>query len=146
MRSCVQSAVGMLRDQVESGFRSTRRVEILLTLLTDHDETNGTNGLFGSSSSFFFEPALCSFCIFEWCQVNFFRLLRGGYTCCCQLKTATCMLSITGSSKKQQTLTPCKREGHSGIFFFYPTIVNISIRLCLIDILSGTPFGSVFKW
>ncbi|XP_070836494.1 E3 ubiquitin-protein ligase rnf213-alpha [Chaetodon trifascialis] len=36
LRSCVQSAVGMLRDQVESGFRSTRRVEILLTLLSDH--------------------------------------------------------------------------------------------------------------
>uniref|UniRef100_A0A6Q2YDT1 RING-type E3 ubiquitin transferase n=1 Tax=Esox lucius TaxID=8010 RepID=A0A6Q2YDT1_ESOLU len=33
LRSCVQSAVGMLRDQVEGGFRNTRRVEILLTLL-----------------------------------------------------------------------------------------------------------------
>uniref|UniRef100_A0A3B5M1E9 RING-type E3 ubiquitin transferase n=1 Tax=Xiphophorus couchianus TaxID=32473 RepID=A0A3B5M1E9_9TELE len=33
LRSCVQTAVGMLRDQVTSGFRSTRRVEILLTLL-----------------------------------------------------------------------------------------------------------------
>lgn len=43
MRSCVQSAVGMLRDQADSGFRSTRRVEILLTLLTDHDELKGTN-------------------------------------------------------------------------------------------------------
>nr|XP_046270196.1 E3 ubiquitin-protein ligase rnf213-alpha isoform X2 [Scatophagus argus] len=38
VRSCVQSAVGMLRDQVESGFRSTQRVEILLTLLNDSDE------------------------------------------------------------------------------------------------------------
>ncbi|XP_034046727.1 E3 ubiquitin-protein ligase rnf213-alpha [Thalassophryne amazonica] len=38
VRSCVQSAVGMLRDQVESGFRSMRRVEILMTLLTDHGE------------------------------------------------------------------------------------------------------------
>ncbi|XP_054463285.1 E3 ubiquitin-protein ligase rnf213-alpha [Anoplopoma fimbria] len=38
VRSCVQSAVGMLRDQVESGLRSTRRVEILLTLLSDSDE------------------------------------------------------------------------------------------------------------
>ncbi|KAM4598338.1 E3 ubiquitin-protein ligase rnf213-alpha-like [Polymixia lowei] len=38
VRSCVQSAVGMLRDQVESGFRSTRRVEILLTLLSDNEE------------------------------------------------------------------------------------------------------------
>lgn len=43
MRSCVQSAVGRLRDQVESGFHSTRRVEILMTLLTDHDEIEGTN-------------------------------------------------------------------------------------------------------
>lgn len=41
VRSCVQSAVGMLRDQVDSGSRSTRRVEILLTLLGD-DEINGT--------------------------------------------------------------------------------------------------------
>ncbi|XP_068575114.1 E3 ubiquitin-protein ligase rnf213-alpha isoform X2 [Cebidichthys violaceus] len=38
VRSCVQSAVGMLRDQVESGLRSTQRVEILLTLLSDSDE------------------------------------------------------------------------------------------------------------
>lgn len=43
LRSCVQSAVGMLRDQVESGLRSTRRVEILLTLLSDNDEIKGTN-------------------------------------------------------------------------------------------------------
>ncbi|XP_042360235.1 E3 ubiquitin-protein ligase rnf213-alpha [Plectropomus leopardus] len=41
VRSCVQSAVGMLRDQVESGFRSTRRVEILLTLLSENDEVEG---------------------------------------------------------------------------------------------------------
>ncbi|XP_038557039.1 E3 ubiquitin-protein ligase rnf213-alpha [Micropterus salmoides] len=41
VRSCVQSAVGMLRDQVESGVRSTRRVEILLTLLSDNDEIKG---------------------------------------------------------------------------------------------------------
>lgn len=45
VRSCVQSAVGMLRDQVESGVRSTRRVEILLTLLSDGDEIKGTNSL-----------------------------------------------------------------------------------------------------
>lgn len=45
VRSCVQSAVGMLRDQVESGVRSTRRVEILLTLLSDGDEIKGTNRL-----------------------------------------------------------------------------------------------------
>ncbi|XP_020560953.1 E3 ubiquitin-protein ligase RNF213 isoform X3 [Oryzias latipes] len=38
LRSCVQSAVGMLRDQAESGFRSTQRVAILLTLLSDGDE------------------------------------------------------------------------------------------------------------
>ncbi|KAF3846326.1 hypothetical protein F7725_003404 [Dissostichus mawsoni] len=45
VRSCVQSAVGMLRDQVEGG-RSTRRVEILLTLLSDNDEVKGTNNTF----------------------------------------------------------------------------------------------------
>uniref|UniRef100_A0AAR2M4L8 Ring finger protein 213 n=1 Tax=Pygocentrus nattereri TaxID=42514 RepID=A0AAR2M4L8_PYGNA len=38
VRSCVQNAVGMLRDQGEAGCRSTRRVEILLTLLTDGQE------------------------------------------------------------------------------------------------------------
>ncbi|KAJ8251476.1 hypothetical protein GJAV_G00221750, partial [Gymnothorax javanicus] len=38
VRSCVQSAVGMLRDQGESGARSTRRVEILLTLLAESEE------------------------------------------------------------------------------------------------------------
>nr|XP_043906230.1 E3 ubiquitin-protein ligase rnf213-alpha isoform X2 [Solea senegalensis] len=41
LRSCVQSAVGMLRDQVESGLRSTQRVEVLLTLLSDSNEVNG---------------------------------------------------------------------------------------------------------
>ncbi|XP_037649475.1 E3 ubiquitin-protein ligase rnf213-alpha isoform X2 [Sebastes umbrosus] len=41
VRSCVQSAVGMLRDQVESGQRSTQRVEILLSLLSDNDEVKG---------------------------------------------------------------------------------------------------------
>ncbi|XP_078124896.1 E3 ubiquitin-protein ligase rnf213-alpha-like isoform X2 [Sander vitreus] len=41
VRSCVQAAVGMLRDQVESCLRSTRRVEILLTLLSDNDEVKG---------------------------------------------------------------------------------------------------------
>ncbi|XP_068605931.1 E3 ubiquitin-protein ligase rnf213-alpha [Brachionichthys hirsutus] len=41
LRSCVQSAVAMLRDQGESGFRSTRRVEILLTLLSDYDKIKG---------------------------------------------------------------------------------------------------------
>ncbi|MEQ2217916.1 hypothetical protein XENOCAPTIV_026010 [Xenoophorus captivus] len=35
MRSCVQTAVGMLRDVVDSGELSTRRVENLLTLLED---------------------------------------------------------------------------------------------------------------
>ncbi|XP_064180420.1 E3 ubiquitin-protein ligase rnf213-alpha-like [Anguilla rostrata] len=40
VRSCVQSAVSMLRDQAEGGARCTRRVEILLTLLADNDETS----------------------------------------------------------------------------------------------------------
>ncbi|XP_064171480.1 E3 ubiquitin-protein ligase rnf213-alpha-like isoform X4 [Anguilla rostrata] len=38
VRSCVQSAVRMLKDQGEGGARSTRRVEILLTLLADSEE------------------------------------------------------------------------------------------------------------
>ncbi|XP_026134867.1 E3 ubiquitin-protein ligase rnf213-alpha-like isoform X3 [Carassius auratus] len=37
VRSCVQSAVGMLRDQTETGTRSTKRVQILLTLLADNE-------------------------------------------------------------------------------------------------------------
>ncbi|XP_026120794.1 E3 ubiquitin-protein ligase rnf213-alpha-like [Carassius auratus] len=37
VRSCVQSAVGMLRDQTEAGNRSTKRVEILLMLLDDNE-------------------------------------------------------------------------------------------------------------
>ncbi|XP_016116503.1 E3 ubiquitin-protein ligase rnf213-alpha-like, partial [Sinocyclocheilus grahami] len=37
VRSCVQSAVGMLRDQTEAGTRSTKRVETLLILLDDND-------------------------------------------------------------------------------------------------------------
>lgn len=41
VRSCVQNAVGMLRDQGDSGLRSAQRVEILLTLLSDHDEIKG---------------------------------------------------------------------------------------------------------
>lgn len=41
VRSCVQSAVGMLRDQGAGGLRSAQRVEILLTLLCDHDELKG---------------------------------------------------------------------------------------------------------
>ncbi|XP_069558951.1 E3 ubiquitin-protein ligase rnf213-alpha [Brachyistius frenatus] len=41
LRSCVQSAVGMLRDQVKSSPRSTQRVEILLTLLSDDDKIKG---------------------------------------------------------------------------------------------------------
>lgn len=52
LRSCVQSAVGMLRDQVQSGFRSTRRVEILLTLLSDHDNIKGANNNFVSIFAF----------------------------------------------------------------------------------------------
>ncbi|XP_026862579.2 E3 ubiquitin-protein ligase rnf213-alpha [Electrophorus electricus] len=42
VRSCVQSAVGMLRDQGQAGCRSTRRVEILLTLLSDGGELQAT--------------------------------------------------------------------------------------------------------
>ncbi|XP_076843194.1 E3 ubiquitin-protein ligase rnf213-alpha isoform X2 [Brachyhypopomus gauderio] len=42
VRSCVQSAVGMLRDQGEPGSRSTRRVEILLSLLSDGGELQAT--------------------------------------------------------------------------------------------------------
>ncbi|XP_072560845.1 E3 ubiquitin-protein ligase rnf213-alpha isoform X2 [Paramormyrops kingsleyae] len=42
VRSSVQSAVGMLRDQGDDGFRSTRRVEILLTLLAVDDELKAT--------------------------------------------------------------------------------------------------------
>uniref|UniRef100_A0A672YYN5 RING-type E3 ubiquitin transferase n=1 Tax=Sphaeramia orbicularis TaxID=375764 RepID=A0A672YYN5_9TELE len=37
VRSCVQNAVGMLKDQVEGGIRSTQRVQILLTLLSNDD-------------------------------------------------------------------------------------------------------------
>ncbi|KAJ8362842.1 hypothetical protein SKAU_G00116730, partial [Synaphobranchus kaupii] len=38
VRSCVQSAVSMLRDEEEGGARCTRRVEILLTLLAENEE------------------------------------------------------------------------------------------------------------
>ncbi|KAK7926008.1 hypothetical protein WMY93_008318 [Mugilogobius chulae] len=38
LRSCVQSAVGMLRDQLERGFRNTHRLELLLTLFENDDE------------------------------------------------------------------------------------------------------------
>ncbi|KAK7926035.1 hypothetical protein WMY93_008345 [Mugilogobius chulae] len=38
LRSCVQSAVGMLRDQLESGFRNTHRLELLLTLFENDDK------------------------------------------------------------------------------------------------------------
>ncbi|XP_061741549.1 E3 ubiquitin-protein ligase rnf213-alpha-like isoform X1 [Nerophis ophidion] len=41
VRSCVQSAVGMLRDREESGFPSTQRVDTLLKLLSDRDEVAG---------------------------------------------------------------------------------------------------------
>lgn len=54
LRSCVQSAVAMLRDQVESGLRSTRRVEILLALLSDNDEITGSNKTFFSTCCCFF--------------------------------------------------------------------------------------------
>ncbi|XP_047657054.1 E3 ubiquitin-protein ligase rnf213-alpha isoform X2 [Tachysurus fulvidraco] len=42
VRSCVQSAVGMLQDRGDAGCRSTRRVEILLTLLSDNEELQAT--------------------------------------------------------------------------------------------------------
>ncbi|XP_030645560.1 E3 ubiquitin-protein ligase rnf213-alpha-like [Chanos chanos] len=42
VRSCVQNAVGMLRDQNEAGARSARRVEILLMLLNDNEELNAS--------------------------------------------------------------------------------------------------------
>ncbi|XP_062447391.1 E3 ubiquitin-protein ligase RNF213 isoform X2 [Rhea pennata] len=38
LRSCVQSAVGMLRDQNEDFSRSTRRIEILLGFLSEEDD------------------------------------------------------------------------------------------------------------
>ncbi|XP_030005629.1 E3 ubiquitin-protein ligase rnf213-alpha-like [Sphaeramia orbicularis] len=41
VRSCVQNAVGMLKDQVEGGIRSTQRVQILLTLLSNDDAITG---------------------------------------------------------------------------------------------------------
>ncbi|XP_058417797.1 E3 ubiquitin-protein ligase RNF213 isoform X3 [Diceros bicornis minor] len=42
LRSCIQSAVGMLRDQNESCQRSMRRVEILFSLLNEDDECRAT--------------------------------------------------------------------------------------------------------
>ncbi|MGH0136482.1 UNVERIFIED_CONTAM: hypothetical protein FKN15_010117 [Acipenser sinensis] len=42
VRSCVQSAVGMLRDQYEGTNRSTKRVQILLTLLAEDKELNAS--------------------------------------------------------------------------------------------------------
>ncbi|XP_021566641.1 E3 ubiquitin-protein ligase RNF213, partial [Carlito syrichta] len=42
LRSCVQSAVGMLRDQNESCKRSMRRVTVLLSLLNDDDECSAS--------------------------------------------------------------------------------------------------------
>ncbi|XP_028310203.1 E3 ubiquitin-protein ligase rnf213-alpha [Gouania willdenowi] len=41
LRSCVQNAVSMLRDQMDTGLRSTQRVEILLTLMNDNDTMEG---------------------------------------------------------------------------------------------------------
>ncbi len=46
VRSCVQSAVGMLRDQTEASTRSTKRVEILLMLLADNKTLHGERSLF----------------------------------------------------------------------------------------------------
>ncbi|XP_072522974.1 E3 ubiquitin-protein ligase rnf213-alpha-like isoform X2 [Salminus brasiliensis] len=42
LRSCVQSAVSMLRDLKDAGSLSTRRVDRLLTLLDDSDELKAT--------------------------------------------------------------------------------------------------------
>uniref|UniRef100_A0A7N4NKI3 Ring finger protein 213 n=1 Tax=Sarcophilus harrisii TaxID=9305 RepID=A0A7N4NKI3_SARHA len=41
LRSCVQSAMGMLKDQNDAFKRATRRVEILLSLLTENDDMKG---------------------------------------------------------------------------------------------------------
>lgn len=46
VRSCVQSAVGMLRDQTEAGTRSTKRVQNLLMLLADNEYLHGEIYLF----------------------------------------------------------------------------------------------------
>lgn len=43
VRSCVQSAVSMLRDIEDGGSLSTRRVDILLTLLDSGDELRGSS-------------------------------------------------------------------------------------------------------
>lgn len=61
VRSCVQSAVGMLRDQVEKGHRSAQRVEILLTLLCDQDEMKGDTNTISL-------PPICS------CWIRFYRI------------------------------------------------------------------------
>lgn len=45
LRSCVQSAVGMLRDQNENLSRSRKRIEILLSLLS---KENGLKGMHSS--------------------------------------------------------------------------------------------------
>lgn len=72
VRSCVQSAVGLLRDQVESGLRSTQRVEILLTLLSDNDEVKGTNN--DSCPVFLFQQFSVLIISSFSCQVNFCKL------------------------------------------------------------------------
>uniref|UniRef100_A0A8C6V5D3 RING-type E3 ubiquitin transferase n=1 Tax=Naja naja TaxID=35670 RepID=A0A8C6V5D3_NAJNA len=41
LRSCVQSAVGMLRDHNEDAGRSAKRIEILLSLLSEEDTLQG---------------------------------------------------------------------------------------------------------
>lgn len=45
LRTCVQSAVGMLRDQNEDLSRSTRRIKILLGLLSKENDLKGTCSL-----------------------------------------------------------------------------------------------------
>lgn len=58
VRSCVQSAVGMLRDQAGSNpLRSAQRVEILLTLLCDNDAIKGDTSV--TRTSLFCSSRVC---------------------------------------------------------------------------------------
>lgn len=50
LRTCVQSAVGMLRDQNEDLSRSTRRIKILLGLLSKEDDLKGACSLAAAGS------------------------------------------------------------------------------------------------
>lgn len=60
IRSCVQSAVGMLRDQNESTSRSTKRIEILLSLLCEEDDMKGMNNYSSVKWKIFeYKPRMC---------------------------------------------------------------------------------------